>query len=138
MPEVRDWTPYLQSKEWTMFATFTTAKPISLGSARRLMEKVAARVLRDGEQMFWAAEQFEQGREGYHCHALINTRHSAKQVEDWYRKHYGRAEVSRYNPARGAALYCAKYMTKKTFDYDLLVGKGDSELFAIGGKRRLK
>ena len=100
------------------------------------MEKVANKVLREGEQMFWAAERFEAGKDGFHCHALINTRHSANQIEKWYRKHYGIAEVSRYNPARGAALYCAKYMTKRTFDYDLLIGKGNSELFEIGGKSR--
>jgi len=130
------WTEYLEAKPWTMFATFTTSKPISLGSARRLMQKVGAKVLRNGECMFWAAERFELGREGYHCHALINTRYSANQIEKWYSAHYGRADVRRYNPLKGAAGYCAKYMTKKTFDYDMLIGGGALELFAIGGTKR--
>ena len=136
MPNVEDWTPFLQEKEWTQFATFTTAKPITLKSARRLMEKVATRVLKANEYMFWAAERFDLGREGYHMHALINTRHSAKQIEDWYKEHYGRCDVSRYNPERGAAHYCAKYMTKHVFDYDFLLGKGESELFKINGKKK--
>lgn len=129
--QVSDWSEYLRDKHWTSFATFTTAKPITLKSARRLMEKVATRVLRDGELMFWAAESFPLGREGYHCHALIETRHSAKQIEDWYRQHFGRADVRRYNPKLGASHYCAKYMTKRVFDYDLLIGRGDPELFEL-------
>ncbi len=129
-PSVSDWTPYLQGKPWSQFATFTTTLPISLKSARRLMEKVATRVLRGGEYMFWAAERFELGREGYHLHALINTRHSAKQIEAWYSKLYGRADVRRYDPKRGAAGYVAKYMTKAAFDYDMLVGRGSPELFS--------
>lgn len=128
MSSVNDWTPYLQAKTWTMFATFTTRNPITLKSARRLMEKVANRVLHSGDEMFWAAEAFELGREGYHVHALINTRHSANQIEKWYVKRYGRADVRRYDVKRGAAGYCAKYMTKRTFDYDLLIGRGEKEL----------
>lgn len=135
-PQLADWSEYLRGKDWTSFATFTTAKPISLKSARRLMDKVALRVLREGELMFWAAEQFELGREGYHCHALIETRHSAKQIEDWYSKHYGRADVRRYNPKLGAAHYCAKYMTKRIYDYDLLIGRGETELFALHNSKK--
>lgn len=131
MSSVADWTPYLQGKRWTQFATFTTSLPISLKSARRLMDKVAVRVLRDGECMFWAAERFDLGREGFHVHALIDTRHSPKQVEDWYSKRYGRADVRRYDRKRGAAGYVAKYMTKAVFDYDMLLGRGDLELFGL-------
>lgn len=89
------------------------------------MEKVGARVLREGEKLFWAAEPFSLGvREGsYHVHALLETRQSAKQVEDWYSKKYGRADVRRYDSKLGAVGYVAKYMTKTVHDYDILVGQ---------------
>jgi hypothetical protein len=89
------------------------------------MDKVAVRVLRPGEKMFWAAEPFSIGvREGsYHVHALLETRQSAKQIEDWWREKFGFALVKRYNPQRGAVEYVAKYMTKQVHDYDILVGR---------------
>lgn len=119
------WLTYLKGVSWTQFATFTTSKPITLKSARRLMDKVAVRVLRPGEKMFWAAEPFSIGvREGsYHVHALLETRQSAKQIEDWWREKFGFALVKRYNPQRGAVEYVAKYMTKQVHDYDILVGR---------------
>jgi hypothetical protein len=89
------------------------------------MEKVGTRVLGTDGRMFWAAEPFSLGvREGsYHIHALIKTRQSPKQVEDWWREKFGFAIVRRYNPKRDAVEYVAKYMTKQVHDYDLLVGK---------------
>ena len=88
------------------------------------MTKVSERILRPDEKMFWAAEPFKvDKRKGtYHCHALLQTRWSAKQVEDWYKQHYGRAEVLRYNPKQGAAGYVAKYLTKGAHDYDMILG----------------
>jgi hypothetical protein len=119
------WLTYLKGIPWTQFATFTTSKPITLKSARRLMEKVSVRVLRQDEKMFWAAEPFQLGvREGsYHVHALIKTRQSPKQVEDWWREKFGWAQVRRYNPKKDAVEYVAKYMTKQVHDYDLLIGQ---------------
>ena len=131
-----DWIDFLETQKWTQFATFTTKKPITLKSARRLMAKVAVRVLRRDEKLFWAAEKFELGREGYHLHALITTRHSANQIEKWYSEKYGRCVVSRYNPKRGAAAYVAKYLLKRSYDYDMLIGKGETELFEVEGKAR--
>jgi len=89
------------------------------------MEKVGTRVLRDREKLFWCAEPFQLGvREGsYHVHALLETRQSAKQVEDWYSKKFGRADVRRYDSKLGAVGYVAKYMAKEVHDYDMLVGK---------------
>jgi hypothetical protein len=89
------------------------------------MERVADRVLRQDEKLFWCAEPFQLGvREGsYHVHALIETRQSAKQVEDWYSKKFGRADVRRYDSKRGAGWYVSKYMLKQVHDYDVLVGR---------------
>lgn len=118
------WVSYLQDVPWTQFATFTTSKPLSLRGARRLMVNVASHVLREDEKMFWAVEPFSLGvREGsYHVHALLETRQSPKQIEDWYLKKYGRAEVRRYDRSRGAAVYVSKYMMKSLCDYDLFLG----------------
>lgn len=119
-----EWISYLQDVSWTSFATFTTSKELSLKGARRLMVNVANRVLRPGDKMFWAVEPFSLGvRQGtYHVHALLQTRQSAKQIEDWYLKKYGRADVRRYNKSLGAAVYVSKYMTKSMCDYDLFLG----------------
>lgn len=132
MTNLESWLPYLKSITWTQYATFTTSRPMTLKSARRLIERVAQRVLRSDEKLFWCAEPFSLGvREGsYHVHALIETRHSAKQIEDWYSKHYGRADVRRYDRRRGAAGYVAKYMAKSVHDYDLLLGRGSADLFS--------
>lgn len=94
------------------------------------MERVGARVLRPGEKLFWAAEPFQLGvRAGsYHVHALIETRQSAKQIENWYRWKHGRADVRAYDRKLGAAAYVAKYMTKGMHDYDMLLGRGEALL----------
>ena len=131
------WVPYLKTIGWTQFATFTTRKPVNLTSARKIMDKVGARVLRPGERMFWSAEPFQLGvRAGYiteqhgevhgasyHVHALIETRQSPSQVAKWYDEHFGRVDVRRYDSKLGAVGYVAKYMTKQVHDYDMLVGK---------------
>jgi len=94
------------------------------------MERVAARVLRPGEKLFWCAEPFQLGvRAGsYHVHALIETRQSAKQIEGWYRGKHGAAQVRQYDKKLGAAGYVAKYMTKGIHDYDMLLGRGEQLL----------
>lgn len=130
MTIVETWLPYLRTVPWTQYATFTTFRPITLKSARRLMDRVALRVLRPGEKLFWAAEPFQLGvRAGsYHVHALIETRQSARQIERWYRAKHGRADVRQYDRKLGAAAYVAKYMTKGMHDYDMLLGRGETLL----------
>jgi hypothetical protein len=94
------------------------------------MEKVSTRVLRPDEKLFWCAEPFQLGvrESSFHVHALLETRHSAKQVEDWYSKKFGRADVRRYDSKLGAVGYVSKYMMKSVHDYDLLIGPGEKLL----------
>jgi len=39
---------------------------------------------------------------------------------DWDKKSWNAINLKRYNPKKGAAGYCAKYIVKKRADYDLL------------------
>jgi hypothetical protein len=97
------------------------------------MDRVAKRVLRPGDKLFWAAEPFQLGvREGsYHVHALIQTRQSGSQIERWYRGHHGLADVKQYDSKLGAVGYIANYMTKGVYDYDMLIGQGEPALKLI-------
>jgi hypothetical protein len=126
---IRDeWQSYLQTIPWSCFCTFTTSKPITLNSARRLTEKISEKILPDGGKMFWAAERFPQGREGYHLHALVQTMYSPSQIAKWYDAHYGRVEAKKFNPKLGACGYVSKYMLKSAFDYDLLMKRAGKNL----------
>lgn len=119
-----DYALYVSKVSWSLFATLTTRYPIGIKRARSLMEELSKRVCRSEEKVFWCAEPFSLGvRAGsYHLHALIQTRWSPKQVEDWWRENFGIAEVRHYNSKKGAVGYVSKYMTKGHHDYDLLFG----------------
>ena len=135
MDKFDTWVPFLKDIGWTQFATFTTRKPITVKSARRIMEQVGFEILRPGQKMFWAAETFQLGvrsgyltddgkvhKASYHIHALIETRRSPSQVAKWYDEHFGRVQIKRYDKNKGAVGYVAKYITKQVHDYDLLIG----------------
>ena len=112
----------LDTIDFTHFCTFTTRKPISLGSTRRIAEKVAKYV--DAGQtstMFWAAEQFDV-RDGFHFHALLRTPMNQLDIFGWYFERYGRCQlINNQDPDRrqAASYYCSKYITKKLTDYDV-------------------
>lgn len=130
MDIVKTWKEFLDGHEWDYFSTFTTRYPITLKSARRLMEKVGKHsCLTKDSMMFWVAEHFEV-RDGYHTHALMKTPLDASSIWQWYFKRYGRASILTYRKNIGGTGYVAKYVTKKIADYDLYVGEtAECDLF---------
>lgn len=117
---------FLDTIEFTHFCTFTTRKPISLNSTRRIAEKVAKYIdAGEASTMFWAAEEFDV-RDGFHFHALLRTPYNQLDVWNWYFERYGRCQlINNTEPDRqlAASYYCSKYVTKKLTDYDMYFGK---------------
>jgi len=117
---------FLQIVDFTHFCTFTTAKPISLGSTRRIAQNVARFVdAGNSSTMFWAAEAFDV-REGFHFHALLQSPINAMEIFSWYYPRYGRCQIiDNTLPERrqAASYYCAKYITKRLSDYDIYFSK---------------
>lgn len=62
---------WLQSFDWSHWATLTTSYELTLKSARRIATGLYKELSRAGDtKIFWAAEPFDL-KEGYHLHALI-------------------------------------------------------------------
>lgn len=113
---------FLGAVDFTHFCTFTTRKPISVNSARRIAENVK-KFVGAGKQstMFWAAEKFDT-REGFHFHALLQTHYHPIEIFDWYHEKYGRCQIinnTEPDVRQSAAFYCSKYITKELADYDI-------------------
>lgn len=129
---------WLQTHNWTHWATFTTPYTLTLPSARRLMQRFgemrvapvpgATKVVKG---LFWAAEPFDC-KEGYHTHALVELGPSipfkaainAYQVAAGNKKlskaKWCRVQLRDYDPQQAAAFYVSKYISKKLADYDLI------------------
>lgn len=110
---------FLDTVGWDYFCTFTTRKPISLKSARKIATRVHS-FLPDSD-FFWAAEPFET-REGFHFHALMNTRMHPMEIFQWYQPRYGRCQIiHNIDPVtrKNASYYLTKYIVKGIADYDL-------------------
>lgn len=124
-----EFSAWLRSFDFDTFATFTTAKELSLPGCRRMAE----RFHRNHEfiTMFWAAEPFSI-RTGYHFHALINTKnefgipmYSRKDFwEHWTKeKQFGRSDFSPITKEFGenwTSEYITKYISKGLADYDII------------------
>jgi len=139
--EVKGMVSFLHEKKFDLFATFTTSKPISLPSTRRLAGKFINRFHAPEEtELFWCAEPFDT-REGFHFHALIKNGLMYNQ-DDYFRywttgEHYtytdedgisfdrkrgkfGRSHFFKINRSKNAEFYLTKYITKKLSDYDFI------------------
>ncbi len=125
-PQIEALGNFLDVIDFTHFCTFTTRKPISLNSTRRIAEKVAKFVnAGDRSTMFWAAEKFDV-REGFHFHALLQSDFSPIEIFNWYFPRYGRCQIidnAAQERRQSASYYCAKYVTKSVSDYDIYFSK---------------
>ncbi len=134
------WDEYLTSVDWQRFCTFTTGYPLSLDSARRLMERFTDRIVNrifndlDTIKFFWCSE-LHRTRDSYHCHGLLQYDPDIEKsfdvlpvLNESYQIVTGgrntgkthRAQFRRYNSNQHAARYCAKYLTDKYHDFDLV------------------
>jgi hypothetical protein len=142
--KVQQLANYLGSLPWDFFVTGSTGYELTLKSARRLAERYSNN-LPAGSKFFWVAEKFEC-KDGYHIHGLIeladsNLKHDSRSIRilgqlwqlatgnkciennsDGIRwEIWNQIDNSPYMKGLGAHGYCAKYITKRKADYDLLI-----------------
>lgn len=120
---------FLDCVSFDYFCTFTSRKqPLTLKGARVIAEKVAEKIDAPGTRsMFWAAEKNEVGN-SFHFHGLIKGDLDKYHIWDWYFRKYGRVQlIDNREPDRqlAASYYCAKYVSKKIFDYDIYLSLTD-------------
>lgn len=116
---------FLDNVDFRYFCTFTSRKPISIKSTRRIAEKVGQYIDAGNKStFFWAAEKFDV-REGYHFHGLMRTPIDKLEIWNWYFQKFGRCQlIDNTEPERrqSASYYCSKYITKALADYDIYFG----------------
>jgi hypothetical protein len=120
---VAGWGQFLSGFPWDWFLTLTFKDEVGSFRAHRLfgffvrdIEKAA------GLPIFWfRADEigFHGGR--FHIHALIgNVAHLRRLTwTDRWNKLAGIARILPFDSKRGAAYYCAKYVTKQSGDWEL-------------------
>lgn len=131
---------WLTDYEWTYFFTLTTRYPLSVKSARRMVERWFNKIYVKDSRIFWVCEKNECS-DGSHLHGLLYVNNDAdlfgkeqfnpfgKCIKAWQEvsrsnkedmKGFNRCQFKRYDNKRGAAGYCAKYITKYSADYDFI------------------
>lgn len=119
--QVDGFAGFLDVLDFDYFSTFTTRRPISLNSTRRIAENVEKFIDAGNDgSIFWAAEPFDV-REGYHFHALMKCKAHPIEIFNWYYPRYGRCQIIlNTDPMkkRAASYYLSKYCTKHLSDYD--------------------
>lgn len=132
---------WFETLQFTHFCTFTTSKPITNRSARRIAQKIFNKLdygIDPTATMFWASEPFStksdevetvgsksamysKNTERFHLHALIRfcdlsvSSGGPELLKKWYSKSYGRCDVSRIrNSAQYNQWAASIYCTKYT------------------------
>jgi hypothetical protein len=117
------WGEFLSRFHWDWFLTLTFAEPARSFRAHRLFERFAGDVEEAARQQIGWFRADEYGPEGgrLHIHALmLNTRDLMRMhwLQEWNRR-AGWARILPFDATRGAAFYCAKYVTKEFGDWEL-------------------
>ena len=122
-PLTEAWGRFLSQYSWDWFLTLTFRDWVVSFRAHRLfgyfvrdLEKAA------GIPIFWfRADEIGPHGGRFHIHALIgNVAHMRRMtwIDDWDRL-AGYARILPFNAKRGAAYYCAKYVTKESGDWEM-------------------
>ncbi len=129
---VQDYGDWLNSLEWDYYCTFTTDYTLSLPSARRAMERLLSRLIKEFGTVnyFWVAEPFDT-KEGCHTHALLKVPsllfdlaaptierkwHQVTKVKKTRGKH--KTHVIPYIKGKGGHYYLGKYLGRHNSDHD--------------------
>ena len=130
---------FLSDIPWDYMCVFSTDYSLSENSARRLMERLHARLKKmayanaDGLMLFWIAEKFK-AKDGYHLHALIKEPPSLKLITEYEinlafqivsgarkKGKCFRTDIKKYNPKLNGARYCAKDLIHYSTSYDFII-----------------
>jgi len=117
------WGQFLGQFEWDWFVSLTFREEVPTFRAHRLvrwytsdLEKAA------GVPIFWfRADEYGERLGRFHIHLLIgNVGHLRRLnwMDEWNRR-AGYARILPFEKTKGAAFYCAKYVTKQFGDWDL-------------------
>lgn len=125
---VIDLGTYLETFEWSMWATITTRQELTMKSGRRLNNRVGNALQRLSPcRMFYALEYFDV-KDGSHSHNLIHfnglIQPTFEEIGKTIRKHSGvdvYVHASTYKEHGGACGYLTKYITKQITDYDFIL-----------------
>ncbi|MGA2979620.1 MAG: hypothetical protein ABSD76_08520 [Terriglobales bacterium] len=117
------WGQFLSQFPWDWFATLTFREEVKSFSAHRLFARFARGIERAAEQpIFWfRADEIGSRLGRFHIHALFgNVSHLRRLFwMDRWSDVAGYARILPFNDKRGAAYYCAKYLTKQDGDWEM-------------------
>ena len=118
------WGQFLSQFPWDWFVTLTFREPVPSFRAYRMFRRFTADIERAaGMPIAWFLV-FEYGaRTGrLHVHALmLNVAHLSRLwwLDEWNRR-AGYARILPFDRSRGAAFYCAKYLTKGSGEWEIV------------------
>jgi hypothetical protein len=108
-PQLKSWTPDYRGRQ----NPSPPVNDLALAEIKDflfLLQEAAEQPIR-----WMIAEEFGKVGGRYHCHLLVaGVAHLRRDV--WWRtafERFGRTRIEPFNPAQGAAFYCAKYATKQ-------------------------
>lgn len=117
------WAEWLAQDSWDFFGTWTFkyADDPTLPQLRRAVQNLSDAT--HPARLAWFSERGKIGGRG-HLHGLIALHPgdplTGRDLWNWWFRRYGRCKIEPFDPELGAAGYCAKYLTKDSFDYDYL------------------
>lgn len=122
---------FIDNMDWDYFATLTTSYEQTMKSARRSVERFHDRANQNSATtIFFASEPYDV-KDGFHVHALIKTEMEFQNLVECYQITSGgqklgikqRIQLRKFYKGEGGAMYCAKYITKRLSDWDILLPK---------------
>ncbi|MEO5925708.1 MAG: hypothetical protein ABIR70_17960 [Bryobacteraceae bacterium] len=120
------WGSFLAGYPWDWFLTLTFREPAGTFRAHRLFQRFAADVEKAANVStgWFRADECGNVNGRLHMHALmLNVGHLPRLywMNEWD-KRAGFARILPFDPSKGAAFYCSKYVTKDLGDYDFSDG----------------
>jgi hypothetical protein len=120
---VEGWGQFLSRFSWDWYATLTFREWVKSFRAHRLFEQFMGDLEKAaGVPILWfRADEIGPHGGRFHIHALIgNVAHLRRLTwMDRWHELAGIARIVPFNTKRGAAYYCAKYVTKQFGDWEL-------------------
>lgn len=122
-PLVEAWGDFLGGFPWDWFCTLTFRDPVPSFTAHRRF----AFFMRDVEQAaglpiaWFRADEYGPLGGRLHLHALVSNVGHLRRLTwmDRWDARNGYARILKFDPEKGAAYYCAKYVTKQFGEWDL-------------------
>lgn len=134
------WGEWLSCFPWDAWGTLTfAAGEFTHEAASRAFARFARHFTTHHPIGTWFVGHEVGARGRLHLHCLLGqmmerTPEARSALWEWWFKRYGRAQVLGYDPEKGAAHYCAKYVSKELAHYDL--DFGGWFIWDSGGKPR--